>query len=433
VCQPLPASASDLCQKSLKAAGGDVQALRQAATRFMGPLERDLLVVEGILEAKGSNQPEDLSLAERLAVRLGSAGAEVLKISSSSGAAAEVRKQVYAAVLARWASDGYLATPPPKQSKILNPITLSEDSYGRDIGSELPCCRLRDSGVDDPVNTLDAQGWMQASESLQSTGAVLLRSALAASQIEELRQRLGVHMSALDVRRQTVPFPPIREHEASALLAVDPELEPSQSSPGKKHYTLRGKALESVVTGVQAGLAPLLWEQLAQIASDRGLPRSKRPYLSEVQLVISEPCAAEQFWHIDNISPGLTVYVPLTAAPEEMGVTQFLPGSHFFFAKHLSIFRRIANWGSSCFASDGITGATMDAGDALIYDSRVLHRTSANRLYNRTRVDLVFRYDYERPPGITITDTHTLMIAGQVLSALLQFYRKLPGAQRAEA
>ena len=42
----------------------------------------------------------------------------------------------------------------------------------------------------------------------------------------------------------------------------------------------------------------------------------------------------------------------------------------------------------------------LNAGDAFLYDSRLLHRSAANRRYDRTAAVLVFRYDFERPPGM---------------------------------
>lgn len=32
----------------------------------------------------------------------------------------------------------------------------------------------------------------------------------------------------------------------------------------------------------------------------------------QVQLLVTDPCAIDQFWHVDNTAPGLTLFIPLT-------------------------------------------------------------------------------------------------------------------------
>ncbi|CAK8995291.1 Ankyrin-3 (ANK-3) (Ankyrin-G) [Durusdinium trenchii] len=49
-------------------------------------------------------------------------------------------------------------------------------------------------------------------------------------------------------------------------------------------------------------------------------------YLSECQLLVSDPGAVNQIWHCDNLQPGLTMILPLTDVDEELGPTHLLPG-----------------------------------------------------------------------------------------------------------
>merc|ERR1719203_247581 len=129
-------------------------------------------------------------------------------------------------------------------------------------------------------------------------------------------------------------------------------------------------------------------------------------YVSEVQILVSDPCAVDQFWHIDNTAPGVTVLLPLTPVPEEIGPTAFLPSSHLLFGKgpgsSPGLIGRCMAFASSMLTADGVPATSMNAGDALIYDSRLLHYGKANRLYDRTRVALVFRCDFMRPPGVGV-------------------------------
>mmetsp|Transcript_21452 Transcript_21452/g.39314 ORF Transcript_21452/g.39314 Transcript_21452/m.39314 type:complete len:204 (-) Transcript_21452:185-796(-) len=197
-------------------------------------------------------------------------------------------------------------------------------------------------------------------------------------------------------------------------------------------FFLRGTALESLVSDVQAGLLPLVWEHLSKIAAERGLPQTKRAYLSEVQLLITDPCASEQFWHADNISAGLSVVVPLTSVKTDTGAIQLMYGTHHLFNEELSQPRRWLNFLSSFLSVDGLEAVTMQAGDALVYDSRVIHKTGANESFNRTRVDLVFRYDFERPPGVTWFGTTVITFVGKGLGLLQGMYSCIPCRSRAD-
>lgn len=189
---------------------------------------------------------------------------------------------------------------------------------------------------------------------------------------------------------------------------------------------------------MQAGIMPLVWDYMEKSASAAGLKPGQRPYLSEVQLLISDPCAVGQFWHTDNTSgPGLTVVLPLTSVPAEIGANCFLPGSHHLFgaaANHDPGFvSRVGAFVSSALSVEGTQVGAMGAGDALIYDSRLMHYNAANRLYDRTCVAVVFRYDYERPPGMGFVGAQLTSWFGNILGNILKVYTALPGSKVASA
>lgn len=418
-------------QRALVEAGADLDALRRAAQRLRGPIERDLAAVECLLASAQtpSSGASCSSSAARAAAALGTS-AEALPVAS----AAEKRKQLYRDLVEAWRSAGYFAEPAERQLPRpsvwdgRNALTAEDETYGRDIGCEVPLCFLGQEASPE-LCSLQPQDWAPAADALDQHGAVLLRDLIPQAEVCKLRTRLHVLTSALDARarqndkagRQAGP---IREYNANLLQEEDPELEFVVSSIGRLHFYLRGRELEKAVRDVQAGALPLIWEHLS--AGVPGAP-TRQPYVSEVQLLISDPCASDQFWHMDNAARGLTLFVPLTPLPEELGPNLLLPGSHHLFDEELQLSGRLGKFFSSLLCSDGIAVAAMDSGDALLYDSRLVHRGAANRRYDRACVALVFRYDFDRPPGFGPVGTCLVSWTGTLLAGFQRFYSKLPG------
>jgi len=405
----LPSAAA--VERALEEAGANIASLRRAAQRLRGPIERDLLEAEA-------------SLVEEKATAGG--GADVDRR----------RKQLYQGLVDSWREAGFLSEPEAYQKPRsalggLDYITQTDESYGRDVGCEVPLCLLRGK-VDVPAdpNSLAAVDHVAAASALEEHGVVLLRSLLRDVDIQALRDRLKLQISALD-RRKAKGFPPVREYDETLLQEDDPDLESVLSTPGRRHFYLRGRTLEDVVKGAQAGALPLVWEHLSRAARAAGLPAGQRPYVSEVQLLVTDPCAVDQFWHVDNTAPGLTLFVPITEVPEDLGPTLFLPGTHHILANSSGGRSRFGALASSFFASEGVVVGSMGAGDALLYDSRIVHRGAANRKYDRTRVALVFRYDFERPPGVGVLGTQLVSWTGNILAQLQRLYTALPGGTRA--
>jgi len=63
----------------------------------------------------------------------------------------------------------------------------------------------------------------------------------------------------------------------------------------------------------------------------------------------------------------------------------------------------------------------------LIYDSRIVHRGGQNHSYDYTRVGLIFRYDFDRPPGYGMVGSLLLGWTGKFTAAMLRAYGALPG------
>eukprot|EP00927_Polykrikos_kofoidii_P087094 TRINITY_DN9953_c0_g3_i1.p1 TRINITY_DN9953_c0_g3~~TRINITY_DN9953_c0_g3_i1.p1 ORF type:complete len:504 (-),score=98.24 TRINITY_DN9953_c0_g3_i1:245-1756(-) len=408
----LPSAAE--MQRTLEEAGAeDVAALRRAARRLRGPIERDLAAAERAAQLASDTNFEAVSAA---------------------------RRRIYAGLVENWRAAGYFREPQearePRVKQGVDLVTQMDESYGRDLCCEVPLCLLREG--DDRENdeagnglrSLSVEDWEAAATALEAHGVVRLRQMVPVKLVEALRDLLGVQASVLDKRRaDDQGLAPVRLYHTASVKELDPELEPVTSSPGRRHYHLRGSKLEEAVRHLQAGAMPLVWEHLMRTASAVGVASGgSLPYLSEVQLIVSEPCAADQFWHIDNKAGGITVFVPLTAVPEDMGPTHFLPGSHHFFEPQRSQLSRFGACAESLLSSEGVAIGAMQAGDALIYDSRIIHRGAANRRYDRTRMALIYRFDFERPPGIGALGTQFVAWTGGALAKLQRLYVALPGA-----
>lgn len=398
-CVPITSALGGIpVERLLCDAGVDVAALRRAARRLRGPIEGDIL--------------------------------GICSLGSQSQAQQRVEELVRS-----WSTAGYLEEPEEHLKPAVTGvdfITQLDESYGRDVGCEVPLVRL--AGTDGSQNvdlrSLSMGDHAAVHTALREHGVVRLQDFVAPSAVQAMRDSLNMQVSALDsVRGKGGAFPLIREYDSSRLQQDDPDLQSVMSTPGRVHFNLRGRPLELLVRDAQAAAIPLVWDYLMAAAQASGLPAESRLYVSEVQLLISEPCAADQFWHADNVSPGLTLIVPLTQAPEEVGATLLLPGTHHLLGEthgFSGFVHRLRRFLAAFLASDGVVVGTLNAGDALLYDSRVLHRGAANRLYDRTRVVLVFRYDFERPPGVGVVGTQVMSWAGNILAALQRLYAALP-------
>jgi len=421
----LPSGA--VVRQALVDVGADIESLRRTAKRLRGPVERDIAAAECLLlpsDAAPASPKEpddrDTTPSHRAACALGPIADAV--VGGEVG-----RRQLYRSLVEKWRAAGYLDEPVERRKAAaedlgLNFVTQEDESYGRDVGCEAPLFWLADDC--EVGNGLSAADWAAAADALDKHGVVLLRTFLPLSHVAQLRERLGIHASVLQrSKKSAVGTGPVREYNAAPLEEGEPDLEPVVSSVGRRHFYLRGRALEEAIRHVQAGAMPLVWEHLSHAS---GATLGRVPYISEVQMIVTDPNASDQFWHIDNCSQGLTLFVPLTPVSEDIGPTLFLPGSHHLFEGERTYGQRFRSCSSSLLESDGITAGVMSAGDALLYDSRILHRCGANRLYDRTRIALYFRYDFDRPPGFGITGTLLVTWCGRLLACFQRFYGALP-------
>ena len=106
------------------------------------------------------------------------------------------------------------------------------------------------------------------------------------------------------------------------------------------------------------------------------------------QLMTAVPHCAEQKWHSDNRTRGLTVIVPLVDFTQSNGSTQLLVGSHAH------------NW--PLIAQHGAQVVQCPIGSIAAFDSRTYHRGLANET-KEVRPALIFCYDRKEspPPGVS--------------------------------
>eukprot|EP00439_Symbiodinium_sp_Y106_P004437 s7858_g1.t1 len=303
------------------------------------------------------------------------------------------------------------------------PSPETRRSYGEDVGGDAPLSCESSS-------LLSGRDTEAALDDLRKDGVILLTGAVPLEALDHLRQQLKIG-----------PAPrPVREVPTREILALlSSTTQPQEPSTGRRHFLLRGTSLaEESLVPLLAPLMPLALRFFAEMRPDASPgcllnaspgfdPEVSPPrlFLSECQLLISDPGAVHQMWHRDNLKPGLTILLPVSEVTGELGPTELLPGTH-----HLL---RGAGGLGSCFQSLATAGgavapAPLSPGDALLFDARLLHRGLGNRSYSNCRVVVVMRLDMldTAPPGATVFLTTLFRITGKLLGMLSYAYRFLP-------
>jgi hypothetical protein len=189
----------------------------------------------------------------------------------------------------------------------------------------------------------------------------------------------------------------------------------------------------------QGTLPHLAREYFAQ----RGIKSYK---LTQLQFLNAKPGSENQIWHRDNIAPGVTILVALCDVRNK-GPTELILKSHLQEQSFWASLQREWNdalTGSKSGLSEQVSSghpllACLKAGDAVLYDSRVLHRgrgfPGTNDIEGAEdgcddRPVLVLRWDAlaTPPPGAGLIVTTTNAYMGSILTAALLFIEKIVGA-----
>ena len=229
---------------------------------------------------------------------------------------------------------------------------------------------------------------------MQEWGMVLQKRILEPSQVAELRLLVD---EAIDQAERA-----INEHRPEITIGQDTFCFAEIASRGKERFDLRltdslmGAFVEKHVLGqprVQALMQHVLNSSLTEIDFD-------------MSVVYSKPGAVHQGWHADGdhqkgaLDAGwekdgwrtqlagayaICLFIPLIDLDNEVGFTQFWPGSHR--NRDLLGFGRVAE----------LAGATVDgvvlAGDGIWYDYRLFHRGMPNLSNDTLRpvVQIIFK------------------------------------------
>ncbi|CAK9015113.1 unnamed protein product [Durusdinium trenchii] len=331
---------------------------------------------------------------------------------------------------AKWKEKGYFD---PKRLAIdratLFGRRLTSDAQGVDIGLLVPPylplhgkTTVTTGSVDAPATSPVSwsQDMLQQSEkALDTWGFVLLRGLLTPEDVQSLRCALG-----LDCKDKRAP--PRRAAEVGLWQQQqDPNVSMGRYTYGRLHLLLRGSPqYEMDAVSPHASVAPLVHKHF-EIQDMAGNPI----FLSEAQLVIADPCAETQQWHIESATgKGLSIFIPLGNVALDRGLQELLPGTHVLHDPRHGLrdrWRRCLR--SLCATHGGVLAMTdnvWSAGDALVLDSGTLHRGLANDSLGAPVPVLVLRYDpKDRPaPGCRRSWLLTMTRMGQCLSNVFHLY-----------
>merc|ERR1719343_374298 len=210
------------------------------------------------------------------------------------------------------------------------------------------------------------------------------------------------------------------------LQQRDPNIAMGRYTFGRLHCLLRGSPeFEPHAVAMHSAVAPLVHSFFREEQA-----AGRKVFLSEAQLIVADPCAEAQGWHLDSVGgPGLTVFVPLSDIDTQRGPQALLPGSHHWHDSSLSLRDRLRKSLKALCSTHGAvltaeTGKSWAAGDALVLDSRLLHRGLPNDSLGAPSAVLVLRYDLTTspPPGCGRQWLLMMTRVGKVFDHLFRLY-----------
>jgi len=142
--------------------------------------------------------------------------------------------------------------------------------------------------------------------------------------------------------------------------------------------------------------------------------------ITELQLLNAEKNSEHQIWHRDNAGgPGLTALIALNDITYN-GPTEILLGTHLLLQTkdEKQLIRHVKE--NAADIKSRLLLATLQSGDAIVYDARVLHRGRGYTNVVQNRPVLIIRWDAHDtpPPGTGFIGTQMSILSGKVLSTI---------------
>ncbi|CDJ36535.1 LOW QUALITY PROTEIN: uncharacterized protein EMH_0089590 [Eimeria mitis] len=298
-------------------------AIRAAASAcdFAQPARELMQTLQGIraLQKRNSNSPKE-SLLPLLLTEKGRAALEAF--------IAAVDKQVLGSLCASWERSGVLQTqadPEQRQYEGAPPRVrqLSARNTGKDAGTPMALSSYA-----------DAAGRGDVHPKASSNAPLFLR----ASDVKAARAVIAKH----------------------GFVVIKNALTPEQLQK------VQEATFSASETASDGGPQHLLYQAYLWL------------FVSEMQTVNADALALPQSWHRDNSHRGLTVVLPLVPINSGNGPTELLPGSHLLSGEEgnswLQWLRSLPAFLKAAVEGGSTVKAEIEPGDALVYDSRLLHR-----------------------------------------------------------
>lgn len=131
------------------------------------------------------------------------------------------------------------------------------------------------------------------------------------------------------------------------------------------------------------------------------------------------------YFHFSPVERGLGIWIPLDAADEANGGLCVIPGSHRLALRKHNL---IGGLNPGCFEADDIEAVRhkaaplrMGPGDAVFFDTRLLHRTGGNRTRRHRRVVTLHMASARcKPSGPAIEHFRFKLVQGRAYEGCLQ-------------
>ena len=312
----------------------------------------------------------------------------------------QLSNRLYTSLLTKLESSGLLTLRDCK--KVLDdvrfPFMDNVSVYGKDVAHLVPTIYEHEGDVEVSTNTLDVDSQNRLVEALDRDGAVVLRNYSIEKKLDEVRKEFKIKRNWVSggnsFRTSGLSSEVLEELDSSEMMAVQ------QPTLGRRHHLLRDTSLKSTVEQLQKGVLPIVQRYMHKLRKDSIIHsgdavdkdgKQVRLYLSEAQLIVTDPLATTQFWHANNTRSGITVMVPLVDIGVDLGTDSFFPGSHKAVGRSLGVLKNLGYAFHQAIAYRGPVNAPLGVNDILITDARLVKRGLPNTSFQSAGVFVVFR------------------------------------------